>query len=89
MIDQTGILFEEIKLGMGTVDKDVEIRAFDTEEEAKKQIVSEGLTGYLLIESDEQEIVKGVYKANTLSDTDYKLAAVRCFISNKIKNGGK
>ena len=69
VIDQTGILFEEIKLGMGTVDKDVDIRAFKTEEEARKGIVSEELTGYLLIESDEQEIVKGVYKANTLSDT--------------------
>lgn len=69
VVDQTGTVFEEIKLEMSAIDTNVEIKAFKTENEAKKRIVSEELTGYLLIESDPQEILKGVYKANTLTDT--------------------
>lgn len=69
VIDQTGTVFEEIKLGMSKIDKNIELTALKTEEAAKKRIDSEELTGYLLVENDEQQMLKGVYKANTLTDT--------------------
>lgn len=69
VIDQTGTVFEAVKVGMGTIDQDVEMKAFKTEEEAKRLIVSDELSGYLIIESDEQELLKGIYKANTIADT--------------------
>ena len=69
VIDQTGIVFEKVKLGMENIDKDVEIQSFKTEGEAKKLITAEELSGYLIIESDDQEILKGTYKANTIADT--------------------
>lgn len=69
VIDQTGTVFEEIKLGMSAIDKNIELKAFKTEEAAKKRIDSEELTGYVLVENDEQQMLKGVYKANTLTDT--------------------
>lgn len=69
VIDQTGTLFDFIQLGMKAVDKDVKLKAFHTEVEAKKLISTEKLTGYLIIENDHKEILKGIYKANTLADT--------------------
>lgn len=69
VIDQTGTIFEEIKLGMSAIDKNIELKAFKTEEAAKKHIDSEELNGYVLVENDEQQMLKGVYKANTLTDT--------------------
>lgn len=69
VIDQTGIVFEKVKLGMENIDKDVEVQSFKMEEEAKKLITSEELSGYLVIESDKQDILKGTYKANTIADT--------------------
>ncbi len=69
VIDKTSTVFEEMKLGVEAIDKDVEMKAFKTEEDAKRLIESEELSGYLIIESHEQELLKGIYKANTLTDT--------------------
>ncbi|MFJ8244577.1 ABC transporter permease [Peribacillus asahii] len=86
VIDQTGTIFGDVQLGMKAIDEDVELIEFKTEEEAEKLIDSEELTAYLMIKSDEQEIIKGTYKANTLADTTVssELAVVLSQLKTKI-----
>lgn len=69
IIDQTGTTFDEVKSGMKAIDEDVELKKFETEEEAERLITSEELSAYLIIERDEKELLKGTYKANTLADS--------------------
>ena len=69
VIDHTNSVFEPFKLGMESIDKDVEMKALRTEDEAKKLLSTEVLSGYLIIESNQKELLKGIYKANTLTDT--------------------
>ncbi|MEH6948341.1 ABC transporter permease [Bacillus sp. JJ634] len=86
VIDQTGTMFGDVQLGMKAIDEDVELIELKTEEEAEKLIDSEELTAYLMIKSDEQEIIKGTYKANTLADTTVssELAVVLSQLKTKI-----
>ena len=86
VIDQTGTMFVDVQLGMKAIDEDVELIELKTEEEAEKLIDSEELTAYLMIKSDEQEIIKGTYKANTLADTTVssELAVVLSQLKTKI-----
>lgn len=69
VIDQTNSVLKPFKVGVESIDKNVKIKALNSEKEAKNLLSTDTLSGYLIIERDEQELLKGTYKANTLTDT--------------------
>lgn len=69
VIDQTNSVLKPFKVGVESIDSNVKIKALNSEKEAKNLLSTDTLSGYLIIERDEQELLKGIYKANTLTDT--------------------
>ncbi|RFU62260.1 ABC transporter permease [Bacillus sp. V59.32b] len=69
VIDQTGILYDQLEGQMQAINNGVELRPIEDEASARKLINNDKLTGYLIIENHPTEKLKGTYKANSISDS--------------------
>lgn len=70
VIDQTGDhLFDAYKKVVEAVNDDLTIVASQDEAKAEKKVAAEEISGYLLLEKDVNQGLKGTYKANQISDS--------------------
>lgn len=69
VIDQTGVLYDQLQGQMQAINKGVELRPVEDEASARKLIDNDKLTGYLIIANDPIDKLKGTYKANSISDS--------------------
>ncbi|MFJ7976005.1 ABC transporter permease [Peribacillus sp. NPDC096379] len=70
IIDQTGEhLFDGYKAEVAVVNDEITIIASQDEENAEKKVIDEEISGYLLLEKDVDNGLKGTYKANQISDS--------------------
>ncbi|MGE8079607.1 ABC transporter permease [Peribacillus loiseleuriae] len=70
IIDQTGEhLFDGYKAEVEAVNDEITIIASQNEENAEKKVTDEEISGYLLLEKDVNNGLKGTYKANQISDS--------------------
>ncbi|CAH0344371.1 ABC transporter permease [Bacillus sp. CECT 9360] len=69
VIDQTGLMYDQLEGQMQAINKGVKLRLVENEASAKKLVNSDKLTGYLIIENDSTEKLKGTYKSNSISDS--------------------
>jgi ABC-2 type transport system permease protein len=69
VIDKTGSSYEALNAHVRAINKNIKLKPVADEQAAKKLINSEKLTGYLIIENDPVQKLKGIYKANSISDS--------------------
>lgn len=82
VIDETGAVYDQLAKTL----TDMEVTAFENEAAAKKQFDEEKIKGYLIIESDEVNVLKATYKSSTLTNTSISstLSAVLTQIKTKM-----
>ncbi|RFU62103.1 ABC transporter permease [Peribacillus glennii] len=69
ILDKPGTVYEPLKTQVQAINKDLKLEQVENEAAAKKLISSEKMTGYLIIENDADQKVKGIYKANSISNS--------------------
>ncbi|MDQ0214746.1 ABC-2 type transport system permease protein [Oikeobacillus pervagus] len=70
VIDESGTLFESYKQHVKTISKDIQLsKVTKSEEELKKEIEKDTYEGYLILSLGEDHLPKGVYKAQTVSNS--------------------
>ncbi|MGN1401417.1 MAG: ABC transporter permease [Bacillus sp. (in: firmicutes)] len=68
IIDDGGQYYETMTAQLKLIDTELEIVRAENEAEAKEQINSEEIKGYLIISEDKSGLPKGVYKSDTISN---------------------
>ncbi|WP_421384061.1 ABC transporter permease [Bacillus salacetis] len=71
VVDQTGVLYEQFAAQAGSLNEDLELEKTSESEDSLKESVEEGTyNGYLILSEDENGLPQGVYKAESIAESD-------------------
>ncbi|WP_044747303.1 ABC transporter permease [Bacillus alveayuensis] len=70
VMDQTDVLFPELKEQVKIINPDIQLeKANSSENELKERVSNEEIKGYLVLSLNDNQLPKATYKANSLADT--------------------